>query len=115
MRTIAQAFLNDQRIHLSVTTSPGRQVNFRGRHANVQDMRDMPTLLQMPNLVIEMEPEFVELLPVAVSLLIDPVLVKAKVQVPSGWEMDASTYNVKRTSVVKNADPVGSGVSGSKK
>lgn len=101
---IADAFLRGGQ-NAAITTYPGRRIDFRGGHARIVDERDMPALLRMSNIVLEVRPEKVEWLPGWMKACGEWNPPKADVRIPQGFTLGpAPDYELIRKRITAASD-----------
>lgn len=62
-RNVARVYLKGGAVNRVVRTTPGRSVSFVGGAAVIQDERDMPFMLMMSDVQVEVETEYIDGLP----------------------------------------------------
>lgn len=82
-QVLADAFLRGGQ-NASIITYPGRKLDFRGGHTRIVDERDMPILLRMPNIILEISPERVDWLPQWMQMCGEINPPRADVRLPQG-------------------------------
>lgn len=86
--TLAWVYAPGQNI--SVTTTPGRKVHFRGGKATVHDRRDMVHLLRDPRLTIQVNERWVEWVPKWMHDCGELKTPQAQIVLPAGYRVEGA-------------------------
>lgn len=97
---LAEAYLADHRMHHVLATTPGRRVEFRSRKAVITDARDMPHVLRMPGIVVEVSTKYVDQMPGWLRACGERPGPQARVCLPPGYELGgAPDYELRKTAL----------------
>jgi hypothetical protein len=84
---IALAFTRPNR-SIALPTTPGRKLDFRGGCAHVFDERDLHTLFQRDDIILEFQQEWAERVPGWLNSLGELKTPKADIRLPEGMQLE---------------------------